>query len=134
MAAGQQRSRNCNDQTEIVERPNPQDAANVELRHIDGAESAALAEQQFSDQEGAQDKKEAEAIAAGVCNGIQGRRKSFEERSDPWIGRDRQCVVNEYEKERQKAENIQLRAVISTRARFHPIHSVSSPICAALNE
>src|SRR6478752_3778854 len=63
-------------QTEIIERPNPQDAAKIELLNRDGSGQITFAKQKLANQESAQREKQTHTENSRIGNGVKQRCES----------------------------------------------------------
>src|SRR6266851_6259518 len=100
-----------------VERPDPQDAADIESLHMDGAGRLPLPHQQLRNQKCAQKKEDRHAKGA--------RRAEVEE---PWIARCVECheihaVKAEHAQESEESQRIKLRTVVTAQTTPNPFIS-----------
>lgn len=131
LIAGQQSENHAEGQTKVIERPYPQDSANIELFHVNRAGGFTFAKQQLADKEGTEGEEEAEAEAARAGSSIEDWSKDFQDAIITDIWESGQVVVQKYEHKCEKANDIQLRAIEPACARPWGLHgNVSSLSCS----
>ena len=104
--------KNAEDQSEVIERPNAKDPADVKLLALDGACGLLLAKQELCDEEGAEGEEEAQAESAGIDDGVEAGIKSAEDGSSRHFRVVGKCVVKEDKQERNEAHGVEFGAVI----------------------